>query len=56
MSDEWEQEPASESRVAMLPDGLVVSIEVEPGTSQDVVALLAVQAWQGLPEPDVPND
>lgn len=56
MSDQPDQEPALESRVALLPDGLVMTIEVEPGTPQDEVALMAVQAWQGLPEPEVPND
>ncbi|MBO1330509.1 hypothetical protein [Streptomyces sp. VRA16 Mangrove soil] len=58
MRDEWDGEGdvESETRVALLPDGLVVTIAVEPGTSQDEVAMLAVQAWQGLPEPDVPND
>ncbi|MFD8567944.1 hypothetical protein [Streptomyces sp. NPDC059639] len=56
MSEDWEQEADSEARVALLPDGLVVSIQVPTGTSQDDVALMAAQAWQGLPEPDVPND
>ncbi|MGH4031558.1 hypothetical protein ACQB60_21780 [Actinomycetota bacterium Odt1-20B] len=56
MPDEWSEEPWTESRIALMPDGLVVQIAVEPGTSQDTVALLAVQAWQGLPEPEVPND
>ncbi|MFD6415709.1 hypothetical protein [Streptomyces sp. NPDC060194] len=56
MPDEWNEEPASETRVALLPDGLVVSVEVEQGTPQDEVALLAVQAWQVLPEPDAPDD
>ncbi|MFE6401033.1 hypothetical protein [Streptomyces alboflavus] len=57
MSDgEWNDDPASETRVALLPDGLVVSMAVAPGTPQDEVAMLAVQVWQSLPEPDVPND